>query len=124
MEFQNEMSKNVFSYGISSLLNFYNNILLSYFHNKKKHFLYYNKNDNSNVSFHQITDQNLFNDFIIDIKKYKVNFYSYENYLFTIFDNELYIDGNSKIKDKKIQDELSAVSIDDNPIIRICKITD
>ena len=56
--------------------------------------------------------------------KYKVNFYSYENYLFTIFDNELYIDGNSKIKDKKIQDELSAVSIDDNPIIRICKITD
>lgn len=124
MEFQNEMSKNVFSYGISSLLNFHNNILLSYFHNKKKHFLYYNKNDNSNVSFHQITDQNLFNDFIIDIKKYKVNFYSYENYLFTIFDNELYIDGNSKIKDKKIQDELSAVSIDDNPIIRICKITD
>ena len=47
MEFQNEMSKNVFSYGISSLLNFHNNILLSYFHNKKKHFLYYNKNDNS-----------------------------------------------------------------------------
>ena len=75
-------------------------------------------------NFSQITDQNLFNDFIIDIKKYKVNFYSYENYLFTIFDNELYIDGNSKIKDKKIQDELSAVSIDDNPIIRICKITD
>lgn len=35
MEFQNEMSKNVFSYGISSLLNFHNNILLSYFHNKK-----------------------------------------------------------------------------------------
>ena len=64
----------------------------------------------------------LLGNFVIDAIKYHVSFYSDKNYLFTIADNELYLDGKGHFVDSALKNHLGNIVIDDNPIIRICKV--
>ena len=122
MEFQNDISKHDFSYGINSLSNLPNGILLSYFSDNKKHYLYHNKTEKTSTQFHQFFDKKTFNDRSIDMRKYNVRFYSDENFVFTVANNELYIEEFDYIIDTKLKEQLEALQIDDNPVIRICTI--
>lgn len=122
MEFQQELSKHDVSYGVSSLANTPRGFFASYFDHSKRCFLFYDKIANHCLPFRQFTDSKLLDNFVIDAIKYNVSFYSDKNYLFTIADNELYIDGKEYLVDSALKNQLGNIAIDDNPIIRICKI--
>ncbi len=121
VEFQNDISKHDFSYGINSLVNLPNGILISYFSDNKKNYLYHNKAAQTSVQFHQFTDKPAFNNHNIDMRKYNVRFYSDDSYVFTVTNNELYIKEYDYIIDTKLKEQLKTLQIDDNPIIRICR---
>ena len=55
------------------------------------------------------------------MRKYNVRFYSDDNYVFTVTNNELYIEEYDYIIDTKLKKQLKTLQIDDNPIIRICR---
>lgn len=56
------------------------------------------------------------------MRKYNVRFYSDENFVFTVANNELYIEEFDYIIDAKLKEQLEALQIDKNPVIRICPI--
>ena len=62
-------------------------------------FLYVDKRTYQAISFRQLTDERIFGNYVIDALKYKVRFYSDRNFLLTVADNELYIDGRKYIED-------------------------
>ena len=55
------------------------------------------------------------------MRKYNVRFYSDDNYVFTVTNNELYIEEYDYIIDTKLKKQLKTLQIDDNPIIMICR---
>lgn len=56
------------------------------------------------------------------MRKYNVRFYLDENFVFTVANNELYIEEFDYIIDAKLKEQLEALQIDENPVIRICPI--
>lgn len=122
MEFQNKLSDYKFSYGINSLVCIPNGVFVSYYDRNKKCFIYIDRKANHITSFRRITDKKIFGDFVIDALKYQVKFYSDEDYLFVIANNELFIDSRASFVNPTLESQFDDIKIDDNPIIRICKI--
>lgn len=121
MEFHEAFFKHDFSYGINSLANFSTGFMASCFIQKKKHFLYYDKNRHSCHSFTKLTDRAYLPDVLIDIADHEVQFYSDEDCLLMIANNEAYME-NGHGTTTATRQELGKTKIDDNPIVRICKI--
>lgn len=115
MEFQNKFFKHDFSYGINSLANLPSGFIASCYIQKQKHFVYYDKALKKAVTFKNMTDKTNFGDFIIDIVKYNVEFYSDGNYLLMLADNELYMQEEGLA----IKERVGDVNFDDNPIVMV-----
>lgn len=124
MEFQNKLSSYEFSYGINSLVSVPNGIFASYYDHKKRCFIYVDRKADKIISFRRITDDKIFGDFVIDALKYQVRFYSDENYLFAVANNELFIDGRESFVNSTLKSQFNDIKIDDNPVIRISKVLD
>lgn len=123
IEFQNEINRHDFVFGISSLIQISNSsYIATYFHNKMRRLLYYSQNKSVNKSFSQLSDNILFDNIVVDLKKYEFNFFSDDGYLFVTSKNELYIDKLEYIKNDSIKKIFSGLREDDNPIIRISRL--
>jgi hypothetical protein len=99
MEFQDMISKHTISYGVNSLASTPNGFFASCYVFNRRCFLYVDKRTYQAISFRQLTDERIFGNYVIDALKYKVRFYSDRNFLLTVADNELYIDGRKYIED-------------------------
>lgn len=118
MEFQNKFSKHDFFYGINSLVNLSTGFMASCFIKRKRHFVYYDKTLQYGVVFKQMTDTMNLGDIVIDAVDHKVDFYSDGGYILMHADNELYM----QEKDFALRERWGDVEIEDNPIVRICKL--
>lgn len=119
MEFQDEFHKYDFSYGISSLVNLPSGILFSCFMHKKRSFVYCDKSSQEAVSFVKLSDTDFWGDDLsIDVNAYHVQFYSDNDYLLMLADNELYM--REKMEGPKWS--LGKVEAENNPIVRVCKV--
>ncbi len=118
VEFQKAFQKYGFSYGINSLANLPNGFVASCFLCMKKCYLYYNQPLQKVTTFIKLGDKEAFGDFAVDINKHKVKFYSDEEYLFMIADNDLYMNNATQV----LKGQLGAISLEDNPIVRVCRI--
>lgn len=121
VEFQNKLSKRTAAYGITSLISTSKKLLFKYYHDKRYFFCYDSINKSSIYSY-LLLDPSFMGEYIIDGNKYDANFFPGHNYFFTTYDNELFIDNLSQIKDNNLRELASNLHIDDNPIIRISKL--
>lgn len=120
MEFQDKFFKHDFSYGINSLANFSTGFIVSCFMQKKKHFLYCDKERQNCTAFTKLTDKKYLGNIPVDIVDGEVQFYSDGNYLLMLANNEVYM--QDRTEGLPLAGQLGTVKMDDNPIIRVCKV--
>lgn len=122
-EFQQRIMSNNFVYGMGTLINLPNSLLLSYYAGKHN-YLYYSKLSKTATSFYQVTDEPFWGDCKIDTRKYHMEFYADNNYLISIADNLLYIDKAAQITDPDLKNALVDMNEENNPVVRISRIKD
>lgn len=118
MEFHNEFFKYDYSYGINSLANLPTGFIASCFVDKKRYFVYYDEVSRSAVLFNSLTDTMNLGTSVIDAIEHEVAFYSGDGYVLVHANNELYM----QEKELQSKEGWDAVKLDDNPIVRVCKL--